>query len=38
MAQETATLAAYVAKMHARPSYAGWVEKEKAFFAKRAVR
>jgi len=29
-------LAAYIAKMHARPSYAGWVAKEKAFFAKRA--
>jgi glutathione S-transferase len=29
-------LAAYIAKMHARPSYAAWVEKEKAFFAKRA--
>ena len=27
-------LAAYIAKMHARPSYAGWVAKEKAFFAR----
>jgi glutathione S-transferase len=30
-------LAAYIAKMHARPSYAEWVAKEKAFFAKRAA-
>ena len=29
-------LAAYIAKMHARPSYASWVEREKGFFAKRA--
>ena len=28
-------LAAYIAKMHARPSYAGWVAREKAGFGKR---
>lgn len=27
-------LAAYIEKMHGRPSYAGWVAREKAFFAK----
>lgn len=29
-------LAAYIAKLHARPSYSSWVEREKGFFAKRA--